>query len=491
MKDEGEGMEEKIDGREGRLFSSTGPPATALLSATSALGPQPSSLSKPSPLTRWRNAILGSLLVGAGLAAAAVTILARQTNNYTLAAVAAILSLVSALLMLVFLVPPLARSARLEVKRFDFPIAITSGGGIFLLILMVVGFAAWNTGNNLLFMIFSLLCSTLFVGGVAARASLRDLIVSARFPDHIFAGEAAPVIVTLRNAKRFLPSFSILVEARGPGETGQQFKRKRRSARFHKRPLAYFSYVPHRAAAEQRVEQLFASRGHVLINGFELSTRFPFGFFRFRRRLRARNVDIVVYPKPEPVGDKLHLLPTYAGHLASLRRGIGQDLFSLRDYQPQDDLRHIDWKATARSRNLTVREFTAEDERRITIVFDTRDLSASDEAAFLVRFEAGIVQAASLLNHFIAERAEVRLMLGDDLGRYGGGLKHLYGSLRRLALVNPEKEAGSAGLSTAVSDPGSVKDDNAFDEDYAIVLTTAAPGSIPARIWRAAHVIHV
>ena len=81
---------------------------------------------------------------------------------------------------------------------------------------MVVGFAAWNTGNNLLFLVFSLLCSTLFVGGVAARASLRDLIVSARFPDHIFAGEAAPVIVTLRNAKRVLPSFSILVEARGP-----------------------------------------------------------------------------------------------------------------------------------------------------------------------------------------------------------------------------------------------------------------------------------
>ena len=68
--------------------------------------------------------------------------------------------------------------------------------------------------------------------------------------------------------------------------------------------------------------------------------------------------------------------------MASARRGVGQDLFSLRDYQPQDDLRHIDWKATARSRNLTVREFTAEDERRITIVLDTRDLSESDEENF-------------------------------------------------------------------------------------------------------------
>jgi uncharacterized protein (DUF58 family) len=445
----------------------------------------------PSSLAKWRNAILGTLLVAAGLAAALITILARQTENYALAAVAAIMSLVSAALMLIFIVPPLARSARIEVKRLDFPVEVTSGGGIFLIILAVVGFAAWNTGNNLLFMIFSLLCSTLFVGGVAARASLRDLIVSARFPDHIFAGEAAPVIVTLRNAKRLLPSFSILVEARGPRDSAGEARRKLRRQRFVKRPLAYFTYVPHRAAAEQRVEQLFTSRGHVLINGFELSTRFPFGFFRFRRRLRARNVDIVVYPKPEPIGDELHLLPTYAGRMASARRGVGQDLFSLRDYQPQDDLRHIDWKATARSRNLTVREFTAEDERRITIVLDTRDLSDSGEENFLLRFEAGIIQAASLLKHFVDERAEVRLMLGDDLGRYGGGLKHLYACLRRLALVSPQKENGEVELSTTVSDPGSVKDDNAFDEEYAIVLTTAPPGSIPARIWRASHVIHV
>src|ERR1700687_4188881 len=186
------------------------------LSQNQPTGPPSSVIVHPSSFAKWRNAILGTLLVLSGLAAALVTILARQTNNYVLAAAAAILSLVSAALMLIFIVPPLARSARLEVKRFDLPITVTTGGGIFVLILLVVGFAAWNTGNNLLFVVFSLLCSTLFVGGVAAKASLRDLMVSARFPDHIFAGEAAPVIVTLRNAKRLLPSFSIFVESRGP-----------------------------------------------------------------------------------------------------------------------------------------------------------------------------------------------------------------------------------------------------------------------------------
>ena len=127
------------------------------------------------------------------------------------------LSLVSAALMLIFIVPPLARSARLEVKRFDLPVEVTSGGGIFLIILVVVALPPGTPAT--IFCFWSFRCSVPVVcRQLAARASLRDLIVSARFPDHIFAGEAAPVIVTLRNAKRVLPSFSILVEARGPVE---------------------------------------------------------------------------------------------------------------------------------------------------------------------------------------------------------------------------------------------------------------------------------
>ena len=424
--------------------------------------------------------VLGTLLVVSGLAAALVTVLARRADAAGLAGAAAILSLLIALLLTIFIVPPLARSARIEVANLDFPIEPTSGGGVFLVIIIVVGFAAWNTGNNLLFLVFSLLCSTLFVGWIAARTSLRDLTVSARFPDHIFAAEPAPVIVTLRNTKRVLPSFSILVEARGPGDEVNQ-KAKRRP-RYIKRLLAYFSYVPHKAAAEQRVEQLFPKRGHVLIDGFELSTRFPFGFFRRRRRLRARNVDIIVYPKPEVISDELHLLPMYAGRMPSLRRGAGHDLFSLRDYQPQDDLRHIDWKATARSRRLTVREFTSEDERRITIVLDTH-LPRIENVDLSERFERGVVQAASLIRHFIDERAEVRLVLGDEVGPFGSGVDHLYRCLRRLALVTPFDDAAP------VVDVAMNRD--VVEHDYAILLTAASPGSIPANIWRTSHVIYL
>jgi uncharacterized protein (DUF58 family) len=430
---------------------------------------------------------LGALLVLAGLAAAAVTMLARRGNDPWLAGVAAVVSLLIAALLTIFIVPPLARSARVEVANFDFPFEPTSGGGVFLVIIIVVGFAAWNTGNNLLFLVFSLLCATLFVGWIAARSSLRDLTVSARFPDHIFAAEPAPVIVTLRNTKRLLPSFSIFVEARGPNSEAETRPASRH--RYLKRLLAYFSYVPHHAAAEQRVEQLFPKRGHVLIDGFELSTRFPFGFFRRRRRLRARNVDIIVYPKPEVISDKLHLLPMYAGRIPSLRRGAGHDLFSLRDYQQQDDLRHIDWKATARSRRLTVREFTSEDERRITIVLDTRLRGESSEE-LRQRFERGVVQTASLLKHFVEERAEVRLVLADEVGPFGSGTEQLYRCLRRLALVTPVEGAPPDNLEMETTMRTSVTRD-AVEHDYAILLTAAEPGSIPSSIWRTSHVIYL
>ncbi|HXQ71170.1 MAG TPA: DUF58 domain-containing protein [Pyrinomonadaceae bacterium] len=442
-------------------------------------------------MTRQRSSftrvILGTLLVLAGLAAAIVTVLARRSDNPALAGAAAILSLLIALLLTIFIVPPLARSARVEVSNFDFPFEPTSGGGVFLVIIIVVGFAAWNTGNNLLFLVFSLLCSTLFVGWIAARVSLRDLTVSARFPDHIFAAEPAPVIVTVRNTKRLLPSFSIFVEARGPSSEAQEQSSVRR--RYAKRLLAYFSYVPHHASAEQRVEQLFPKRGHVLIDGFELSTRFPFGFFRRRRRLRARNVDIIVYPKPEVISDKLHLLPMYAGRIPSLRRGAGHDLFSMRDYQSQDDLRHIDWKATARSRKLTVREFASEDERRITIVLDTR-LGGEPNEELRKRFEKGVVQTASLLKHFIEERAEVRLVLGDEVGPFASGMEQLYRCLRRLALVVPVEGAQPENFEIDTTMKASVTRD-AVEHDYAILLTAAAPGSIPANIWRTSHVIYL
>ena len=450
------------------------------------LGSEHSSLiSHPSSLGRVWRFILGTLLVLAGLATAIVTLMARQIGVPELTTVGAVASLVFVLLITALVVPPLTRSAFAEVAAHGLPLEVTTGGAIFVVILVIVGFAAWNTGNNLLFMVLSIMLSTIFVSWMAARMSLRDLNVSARFPDHIFAGEQAEVLVTLRNSKRLLPSFSILVEMRGTFDRPGIVKK---AVTGKKTPLAYLTYIPHLAAAEQSIEQTFPKRGHVLVRGFELSTRFPFGFFRHRRRLTARDVDIVVYPKPEPITDKLNLLPLQSGQTTSLRRGAGQDLLLLRDYQQRDDLRHIDWKATARARRLTVREFAAEDERRITIVLDPTLTDDIDEENFRIRFENGVTQAASLVKHFIDERAEVRLILGTEIGKFGSGLEHLYACLRRLALIGPVR-SDKENLQGTI-DRAAISEVRG-EANYLILLTTAARGSIAPSIWRRAFVIHL
>jgi uncharacterized protein (DUF58 family) len=489
----------------------TAPAASAVPAASDATGtpaPPARAVVRPRSLWRvWRNAILGTLLVGCGLVVAIVTSWARQSGDWELARLGAITSLVFVALITIFVVPPLLRAARAEIGRLDPPFQVTTGGLIFIGIFLSVAFAAYNTGNNLLFLIFSVLASTLFVAWSAARASLRDLVVSARFPDHIFAGEPAPVLVSLQNTKRLLPSFSILIESRNRvfdedvmetrnGRPQKKRRRRRERERYLRRALAYFIYVPRGAKAEQRVEQLFPKRGHVLVTGFELSTRFPFGFFRLRRRLRARNVELVIYPKLEAASDELHLLPMNAGRLLSARRGAGHDLHSLRDYQPQDDMRHIDWKATARTSRLIVREFASEDERRVHIVFDARAMhGATDggggaEKFFAARFERGVTQAASLVAHFLEEHAEVRLTLGEEAGHYGTGREHLYACLRRLALVRPHETAEATGADTDLWSSFAAASNNA-DSHYVILLTTSSPGSIPANVWRMSHVIYL
>ena len=90
------------------------------------------------------------------------------------------------------------------------------------------------------------------------------------------------------------------------------------------------------------------------------------------------------------------------------------------------------------------------------------------------------MQAASLIKHFIDERAEVRLVLSDEVGPFGSGIEHLYRCLRRLALITPQDGPMKSTVTHDV-----------VEHDYAILLTAASPGSIPANVWRSSHVIYL
>jgi uncharacterized protein (DUF58 family) len=111
-----------------------------------------------------------------------------------------------------------------------------------------------------------------------------------------------------------------------------------------------------------------------------------------------------------------------------------------------------------------------------------------DEENFRIRFENGVTQAASLVKHFIEERAEVRLVLGEDIGRFGSGLEHLYACLRPLALIGPAR--GDKNSLQSAIDRAAISEMRG-EANYLILLTTAVRGSIAPNIWRRAFVIHL
>ena len=68
-------------------------------------------------LKGWRNTVLGTLVVLSGVSAAVITVVARRGGDWELTRLGAIASLLFALLIVIFVVSPLARSARAEAAR--------------------------------------------------------------------------------------------------------------------------------------------------------------------------------------------------------------------------------------------------------------------------------------------------------------------------------------------------------------------------------------
>ena len=420
-----------------------------------------------------RNAAVGMVVVLGGLSLATITLLAHWMGNARLAGFAAVVSLVFVLLILIFVVPPLARNASREASQMNLPFEFTAGGAMILGLIAIVGFSAWNTGNNLLFLILSFVLAAIAVAFFIGGFTLKKLDVKMRFPETIFAGETTHIFVSLTNRKVLFPSYSVVAEVRGKEREASVASKEIRDIlpkwiadRLSRPPvirrtLDHFVYIPRNETIETKTSHVFQTRGRLLIKDFEISTKFPFGFFRHRRRLPARETELIVFPSFEPIKHELDDLALESGSREAAHRGLGQDLYALREYRPNDDLRRVDWKATARTTQLTVREFSAEDDKRVNIILDTRmpvsergdhklrDVIAAEQKGANVlrpeRFETGVSMAAALISYFTREQAEIRLIIDTESGEFGIGSRHLHDSLKRLAVVEPQFVDGTDG----------------------------------------------
>jgi uncharacterized protein (DUF58 family) len=228
---------------------------------------------------------------------------------------------------------------------------------------VLVALAAFASANNLLFLILAAMLATLMVAGFISRLSLAGLELDLLLPDHVSARRKFSGRLAIRNIKRWMPSFSIHVS--GSGESGLAED-------------VYFPVVPGRSRIEEPVELFFAHRGSYRENTFRFATFFPFGFTERRISILVRR-DVLVYPCLDPQPGFEELLISLQGDIASFYRGLGNDFYRIRPYEALESARHVDWKATAHTGALQVREFAREQEQVVVFFLDldvppTRDV---------------------------------------------------------------------------------------------------------------------
>jgi uncharacterized protein (DUF58 family) len=230
---------------------------------------------------------------------------------------------------------------------------VMKGGVLYGASLAVVAVAAFASANNLLFLILAAMVSTLLVAGFISRLSLAGLEIEFSHPEHISARRQAAGKVIVRNLK-WVPSFSVtLTGAEGSGIVSN----------------LYYPSIPGGAALEDTVDLLFPRRGIYRENDFHFSTAFPFGFIE-RRATVPLSREILVYPSVDPTAGFEPFLASLAGDIESWFRGRGHDFYRIRPYVAFESARHVDWKATAHTGELQVREFAKEEEQTLNVLLD-------------------------------------------------------------------------------------------------------------------------
>lgn len=231
---------------------------------------------------------------------------------------------------------------------------ITMAGFLFSVTVALVGVAAFVSGNNLLFLLLAALLATMLISGLVSRLGLAGLELNLQTPDHIAARRPVQARLLIRNRKFFTPSFSLHVS----GAEGSGLRR----------PL-YIPVLPARGLIDVPVELWFERRGFHKEDTFALESRFPFGFTHRRAQVRLEH-EVLVYPCIDPQPGLEATLAGMAGELEARQRGAGSDFYRIRPYEHLESARHVDWRATAHTGELQVREYAREQDQTITIFLD-------------------------------------------------------------------------------------------------------------------------
>ena len=450
--------------------------------------------------TGWKSFAIAMFSLAGALALALYSSAAAEIGQMWVAGTLAVAALAEAGWEAITIVPTLARRTSLRWLAYRTDYRLPREGVVYLCGVLILGLASVNTGNNLLFRLLACMLAGILVSGVLSQTVLSGIELRLQVPEHIFAGRPVLALAELVNHKQALPSFSLRLVGsmiKLPKGARRHFKRAdNETNEILPRPV-YFPYIPSHQTVQQNVELAFPRRGIYRQDALGLQTKFPFGFLEKTRCVQS-SLQAVVYPSVEPTDEFYDILPMVNGELESYMRGRGHDIYAIRDYQITDSANHLDWKASAKTSQLQVREFAREDERRVLLVLDTtligskpstpgvagNELGGKSEAAF----ERAVSLCASLAWHFYQIDAVLGLRtVGFETPIAAAG-EVIYDILGRLATAAPAYQ--QTGLPQPSVAANALLDELTYSPDlFKIIITCQPQGSIPASVWNGSYVI--
>jgi uncharacterized protein (DUF58 family) len=294
-------------------------------------------------------------------------------------------------------------------------IRITRIGVVYVVLTLIVGLTASNTGNNALYMVFAALLGVLAVSGFFSHGNVRRLEIAVRPPSEVFANRPARLEVTLRNPSRWRRRWLLRVDPAGRGSA------------------ALVPYLDRRSAARSAIDVSYARRGPHPLPALRVTSPFPLGLFQKGLRYRMDG-EVLVFPETFEAAGAESFDVSRLGETPSRRRGWGHALHSLRPFRSGDDPRAIHWKQTARTGDLVLLERESERAQRLLIVLDNA-IGAQAGEAQRQAFERLVSEAATAVLDQLARGIEVALLTRDERVDFGCGARQRWLLLERLALV--------------------------------------------------------
>ena len=288
---------------------------------------------------------------------------------------------------------------------------LTREGKRFLIATILIAFAAFNTANNLIYLVFSMMLSILVLSIVILKWNLKGITLTVSHEQPLYAKMISHLQISLANDKKKIPSYSIniLIPDNVNGKV-------------------YFSEVPVLSETNQDVPVLYKRRGKYQYGDFLIESGFPFIFFRKTIHCQCRG-EVIVYPEIKELDAGIPDMVTNWYDSSHTKIGKGDEFSTIREFRYGDDWRRIHWKASAKSAQVMVKEYAAYEPKNLTIVLD--NLKPLDEESF----EKAVSLAASMTDRFLNEGYFVRLLTCRKMIPFGNSRDHLFKILDVLAEV--------------------------------------------------------